>query len=511
MPATREIPPRPAGTTRILAFSDWRVQDHDDLVHVLERIGSVDYIIYAGDDLDRFHRDGRNYLQRLSRFATQPMVLAVAGNDDHPAVRDTLLRAPAAHDLHRSPFIDSRFAFLGNEGCTSGPIATIMHTEDEVRDNLQAQTASVTKRKGERIKILVTHTPPHGVLDIGRRFGAEHIGSKSVTEFLQKEDITLTICGHCHGYGGETAQPPGMGTVLNIASHDDARAEAKLAIIDIDREGGVSIISTTSEDLLERHELGRLVQVGPRRVKHLVDLGITSLAHITEDARPTLRLVPGVGDWHVDRWLHQASLLRGERQDTLVLNPSNLEFLRHPRLIVWDIETDHMQERVWLIGAKDLETSEIFQSFDPDDERACLKSFCEWLTRRPDHRLVSYSGSRFEPRTLLPALDRNRLVKYAKRVAADHDLGHHIQVDMVGPYREFELKKLARQMGFTRFRHPEISGLRVGMMYSEYLLTRTAPPSWAPYLEYNEDDVHATAHVLQHLRESIPIVPHMPT
>lgn len=47
------LSPRRKGTIRILAFSDWRVQDYDDLLQFIKQIPTCDVVVYAGDDLDR--------------------------------------------------------------------------------------------------------------------------------------------------------------------------------------------------------------------------------------------------------------------------------------------------------------------------------------------------------------------------------------------------------------------------------------------------------------------------
>jgi len=39
---------------RILAFSDYRVHSLDALLKLIERLRSVDFMVYGGDDLERF-------------------------------------------------------------------------------------------------------------------------------------------------------------------------------------------------------------------------------------------------------------------------------------------------------------------------------------------------------------------------------------------------------------------------------------------------------------------------
>ena len=498
---TAGIPPRPEGGTRIVAFSDWRVQNHDELAKALDEIGGASIIVYAGDDLDRFWAEGWNHFRRLAQHSWAGRVLAVAGNDDEPEAALTMLEDHNAWNLQLAPYVERDVAFLGNEGSTRGP-ALLKHTEEYVAKHLAGQWLHIKKVKRVRTRVLVTHTPPHGVLDIGRRFGVEHIGSTAVREFVDNTAPDLVICGHCHGFGGITEMLPNGTLVVNIASHDDPGADARLAIIDIDRDGKINVHCTTTREILHKHELLSLIQVGPSRLNHFLKLGISSLAHITERNRDKLRCAPRVGDWHVDRWLKQAAILRGERQGLYVLDRSKLAFLNDDQHIIWDIETNIGQDTVWLIGAKDTRIGEVAQFFDPDDEHKVLREFCAWVAKLPNHHLVSYSGSRFESRTMEIVLRRHKMTRHLPRFTEDHDIGHHIQYDCVGPYRQFELKRLAPAMGFRRFRHPHLTGLHVGMVFTKYALSKTAPPSWTPYLEYNEDDVLATEHVFGTLRQS---------
>jgi len=82
-------------------------------------------------------------------------------------------------DLHRTPYTYEDLVFIGQEGSTQGP-GLITYTEDDVQRHLSEQRTACE----DRTPILVTHTPPFGILDIGKRFGQQHIGSKAVRSFI---------------------------------------------------------------------------------------------------------------------------------------------------------------------------------------------------------------------------------------------------------------------------------------------------------------------------------------
>lgn len=79
------------------------------------------------------------------------------------------------------------------------------------------------------IDILITHSPPYGILDsVDKRFDEfEHVGSPSLNMFIScgKHNIKLHVFGHIHEHGGKKVihKRPGIGTENNTimvnASH----------------------------------------------------------------------------------------------------------------------------------------------------------------------------------------------------------------------------------------------------------------------------------------------------
>ena len=76
---------------RLIAFSDWRVQRISDVFNFIKDLDEpVDFILYGGDDVDRFEEEGVNYFTELSEYARQKKCLAVIGNDDLPILKRVL-------------------------------------------------------------------------------------------------------------------------------------------------------------------------------------------------------------------------------------------------------------------------------------------------------------------------------------------------------------------------------------------------------------------------------------
>lgn len=100
---------------RLLCFSDWRVQPVEDVYGFLNTLDpKPDFILYAGDDVQRFQQDGINHFSELANYTNQRCVLAVAGNDDL-ALLKLILKKENVQDLHDSAFVFGDFAFLGLE------------------------------------------------------------------------------------------------------------------------------------------------------------------------------------------------------------------------------------------------------------------------------------------------------------------------------------------------------------------------------------------------------------
>ena len=143
---------------RILAFSDWRVQNVDDVFTFLNSLEKpVDVILYGGDDVSRFKIGNTNYFTRLASHTVRKKALAVMGNDDYPSTR-SIIQGEDIHDLHKEPFVIDEFGFIGLEGSTSRP-GVLLYSESSVRSHLTRQLRQLEKMKVQK-RIIVSHAPP---------------------------------------------------------------------------------------------------------------------------------------------------------------------------------------------------------------------------------------------------------------------------------------------------------------------------------------------------------------
>ncbi len=89
--------------------------------------------------------------------------------------------------------------------------------------------------------IVLSHTPPYGVLDLALRFGRRHIGSRPLREFLESSANTLLcVSGHVHSQGARS-EKFGNTLVVNAASHDGMGDPGRVATIEITKGAVASI------------------------------------------------------------------------------------------------------------------------------------------------------------------------------------------------------------------------------------------------------------------------------
>ncbi len=476
---------------RLMCFSDWRVQPIEGIYRFLGTLDpKPDVILYAGDDIHRFQRDGINHFSELARFSNQHYTLAVAGNDDDELFK-AVFRAEYVHDLHESPVAIGDFAFLGSEGSTSGP-AVIKHTEEEVKNQLCEQLNAV---KGKTI-IVLSHAPPYGTLDLGIRFanpqaGVAHIGSKALRDFIQKTQPALVVCGHSHSQGRQVSYS-GRTTVLNIASHDSPGSTGNFAVVDIEPKAGSSVRFYNTEDLIPADSLLNVHGVGPSFNSALSEVGIKTIDQLLE--APDIYKIAdasGVPFATVNRIKAKAKALKEDK-------PFKLRDFEPVvgNVIFFDIETDVACERVWTIGAYSRNEFTRFYADNWQEEQSMLRDFLEYLKLNPHSVLVSFSGTNFDRNVLEKALRRLQL-DYKSFLSCRHvDLASQIKECFIFPNQSYALKDLAAHLGY-KFKYPDLDGFLVALEYQRHVIDGI--PLNQMLLEYNEDDVKSLPFMINHL------------
>jgi len=145
-----------------------------------------DAVFIAGDLTDMGPAEAAEVL--LARIEVP--TFAIPGNCDPPEMIDFLERSDSVC-LHSACFSLGRISIIGVGGSNPTPFGTPFEMADEKIDEIL--TAVIPRREQRVHNVLISHAPPHGILD---RAGGKHVGSKAVLKHISSFD--LVCCAHIH-------------------------------------------------------------------------------------------------------------------------------------------------------------------------------------------------------------------------------------------------------------------------------------------------------------------------
>ncbi len=487
-----------AGPLRLVAFSDWRVQDISLLAEEIAKFPvKPDVVLYGGDDISRFREQGKNLFEDLARCSKYG-ICAVAGNDDSPGHQEHIA-GHSVFDVHASPVILGDFAVLGVEGAPSAP-GFLLHSEKAISSHLARQ-----KRASQRKNlILVSHCPPAGCLDKSVRYSVDgnprSIGSRAVRKFVRaNKHVRLVVCGHSHRCGGRH-QRLGQALVVNAASHDRVGNVGRFAVITVGANGKVKV------EWREIMEVACIPGVKDRSAELLRAAGIRTAQDFADCEMSAL----AVALPHPSRPLE---VLRARARALVERRPVLIGPLRLPPNpeIFLDIETDSAggYNYVWLIGIC-IGRKGPYQAFfagTPADEHKILTAFVEFAARQPTANFLAFSSSKLEERVLRVRLLFHELnTSLCSRIV---NVCQAFQQSVALPIDSESVKEVAKMLGF-RYRHPRLDGLGVALLYEHnYARVKNAARQKAlkrKLLEYNEDDVRSLPFILDAVAKLSPTV-----
>jgi len=162
-------------------------------------LSSADLVIIAGD-LTHFGggNEAREVLDEVGKYNKN--ILAVTGNCDTKEADDYLTGKNI--NIHgRTVDIDG-VSFTGAGGSLPCPSPTPnVYTEEEYEDIFEG---SLEGKNGSP-RILVSHQPPLGTLN-DKLSNGQHVGSRTVREFIERYQPLVCFTGHIH-------EAPGIDTI----------------------------------------------------------------------------------------------------------------------------------------------------------------------------------------------------------------------------------------------------------------------------------------------------------
>lgn len=466
---------------RILAVSDLRVQS----IRLLEQVAGMvnpDLILYGGDDVVRFGPGPHSWSPLASR--TRYGLAGVIGNDctrDHAAA----LGQPGCHDLDRTPLVVEGLAILGLGGAPAdeaGAIGYTLYTREQAREQLRRQLAEI----GDRPVLLVSHTPPHGILDLAIRFGVDHIGSTAVREFLRQRQVRGVVCGHVHSKGGRI-DTVGRKLVVNVASHDRAGSSLMYSVLDWDGRS----LRAEVRGILAGEEVQRVPGVGWWTAAKLEKAGIRTMSDLLAgDGR---EVAIAVGAASTARRMRAAA--RAQSTGVPVLLSPSEPFPGNA--VAVDVETSFdRQNDPWLVAFRPFGGTRVRQIEELDAAR-----HREHLVR-VDKALSIFVGNRF---VRWGTFDRAALERGYRAVdlAPPSWLREDVWFDACSwmkrvvalPAGANGLKHIGEHLGY-KFAHPKLDGMLVGQWYTLYR-DKGERFDVPKVRAYNRDDVAGLEHVVR--------------
>src|SRR5687767_6623519 len=179
---------------KLLLFSDLHA-DTAAARHLVERAKGVDVVIGAGD-FGNMRRDLRRCIDVL-RIIQCPAVLVPGNSESVEELREACRTWSHAHVLHGSGVTISGVQFFGVGGSIpTTPFGAWSYdfTEAEAAGLLAGCPAG---------GVLVSHSPPHGAVDVSSR--GQSLGSVAVRDTIIRQRPVLVVCGHIHACAGQQA------------------------------------------------------------------------------------------------------------------------------------------------------------------------------------------------------------------------------------------------------------------------------------------------------------------
>lgn len=177
---------------KLLAFSDLHAN-----VRAAERLvelaAEVDILVGAGDFGNM--RRGVGIVFEVLKGVEKPAVLVPGNAESAEELREACAGWPRAVVLHGDGVTVGGVRFFGiGGGIPVTPFGAWSYdfTEEEAEQMLT---------KCEGCDVLVSHSPPFGVVDVSSR--GRHLGSRALLAAVERLRPELVVCGHIHESGGK--------------------------------------------------------------------------------------------------------------------------------------------------------------------------------------------------------------------------------------------------------------------------------------------------------------------
>lgn len=175
------------------------------IIHLTDLHGAVNNITKIGDELrqadvvvlsgDITHfgstEDVKLIIQNIAVFNDN--IFCVPGNCDYSEVEKYLTDLEI--NLHRRSIERENYIFCGLGGSLPCPGYTPFEYEDDEANGWLSEMKN--ENKSSKPLIFVSHQPPCNTIN-DRLANGDHVGSKSIRDFIETENPILCLTGHIH-------------------------------------------------------------------------------------------------------------------------------------------------------------------------------------------------------------------------------------------------------------------------------------------------------------------------
>ena len=180
---------------KLLLFSDLH-SDFRTASKLVEFSKEVDIVIGAGDFCN-LRRGLQTIINKLARIE-KPAVLVPGNSESYEELLKACRPWRCAYVLHGSHVSIANLTFFGiGGGIPITPFGSWSYdfSEDAAVELLRDCPPGC---------ILVSHSPPRGVLDLSS--DGSRLGSKAIRETVTLKNPQLVVCGHIHGSAGQRSR-----------------------------------------------------------------------------------------------------------------------------------------------------------------------------------------------------------------------------------------------------------------------------------------------------------------
>jgi len=159
------------------------------LYRIRKQIASVDLVLLPGDMANHKIEDLHTVLDYI--LPHNENILSVCGNHDTEEIEAYLHeKGFSVHGQHK---IINGITFIGCGGALPF-VGDYVFSEEELAEILEASVKDVPE---DMPKVLICHQPPYNT-KVDWTFLGTHVGSKAVSEFIERVQPLLCFTGHIH-------------------------------------------------------------------------------------------------------------------------------------------------------------------------------------------------------------------------------------------------------------------------------------------------------------------------